>query len=52
LLLPDSTVAPGTGYNAGGENTLDFWVGISASNAGNGVQVFDYFVEDLSGFAA
>ena len=48
FLLPDSGIAQGTGFNFGAENVLDFWGGISASDAANGCQVFNYLVEDLS----
>ena len=48
FLLPDSGIAQGTGFNFNAENVLDFWVGISASDAANGCQVFNYVVEDLS----
>lgn len=46
--VPVTTPAAGTGFDSTIANVLDFWVGISASNAGNGVQVFDFNVEDLN----
>ncbi len=48
IALPAATVAVGTGFDSSIDNVLDFFVGISASNAANGVQVFSYYVEDLS----
>ena len=46
LPLPATAPAAGTGFDSTIANILDFWVGISVSNAANGVQVFDYNVED------
>lgn len=48
MLAPVTAPAVGTGYDSTIANNLDFWVGIQTSNAGNGVQVFNYYVEDLT----
>lgn len=45
--VPVTAPAVGTGFDSTVSNILDFWVGISASNAGNGIQVYDYVVELL-----
>lgn len=39
--------ALGTGFDSTISNIMDFWVGISASAAGNGIKVWNYKVEDL-----
>jgi len=46
--VPATAPAVGTGFDSTINNILDFWVGFSISNAGNGVQVQEYMVEDLS----
>lgn len=46
--VPATAPAAGTGFDSTIANLLDFWVGFSISNAGNGVQVQDYTVEQLS----
>jgi hypothetical protein len=38
----------GTGFDSTIANLLDFWTAFSISNAGNGVQVYDYTVEELN----
>lgn len=48
IMVPATAPAVGTGYDSTVSNALDFWVGIQTSNAGNGVQVFNYYVEDLT----
>jgi hypothetical protein len=48
-VVPVTAPAVGTGFDSTVANTLDFWVGFSISNAGNGVQVYDYTVEQLAG---
>lgn len=45
---PVTLPAVGTGFDSTIANILDFWVGFSISNAGNGVTVQDYTVEQLS----
>ena len=45
---PATTPALGTAFDGTISQILDFWVGFSISNAANGVQVADYFVEDLN----
>jgi hypothetical protein len=48
-LFPAPAAAPavGTGFDSTITDILDFWVGFSISNAANGVQVYDYTVEQL-----
>lgn len=48
IIVPDSAPAQGTGFDSTISNILDFWVGFSISNAGNGVQVQMYDVESLN----
>jgi hypothetical protein len=43
-LWPTTSPAVGNGYDSTIANNLDFFVGISASNAGNGIQIYDYEV--------
>lgn len=47
VVLPVTAPAVGTGFDSTVSEILDFWVGFSISNAGNGVQVYDYTVEQL-----
>lgn len=47
--VPATAPAVGTGFDSTIANILDFWVGFSISNAGNGVQVYNYTVEQLNG---
>ena len=53
LLVPNATVAlpsnGAAGFNSTADSVLDFFVGIGTSNSGNGVQMYDYLVEDLNG---
>jgi hypothetical protein len=49
IVVPVTAPAVGTGFDSTITNLLDFWVGFSISNAGNGVQVQDYTVEQLAG---
>jgi len=44
ITVPVASPAVGNGWDSTIANILDFWVGISASNAGNGVQIYDYKV--------
>ena len=46
--MPATAPAVGTGFDSTIANLLDFWVGFSISNSGNGVQVYQYTVEQLS----
>ncbi len=46
--VPATAPAVGTGFDSTIANLLDFWVGFSISNAGNGVQLYDYTVEELN----
>ncbi len=48
FLGPVTLPAVGTGFDSTIANILDFWVGFSISNSGNGVTVQDYMVEQLS----
>ena len=48
IMAPATAPAVGTGYDSTVLNYLDFFVGISASNAGNGIQIYQYTVEMLS----
>lgn len=48
FILPVTTPAVGTGFDSTIANILDFYVGFSISNAGNGVTIQDYLVEQLS----
>lgn len=48
LMCPATAPAVGTGWDSTVLNYLDFFVGISASNAGNGIQIYQYTVELLS----
>lgn len=49
IVLPATGVTDGTGFDSTIADQLDFWTGFSISNAGNGVQVLDYTVEQLAG---
>jgi hypothetical protein len=46
--IPATAPAVGTGFDSTIANILDFWVGFSISNAANGVQIYDYSVEQLA----
>jgi hypothetical protein len=48
VVLPVTAPAVGTGFDSTISQILDFWVGFSISNSGNGVQIYDYTVELLS----
>lgn len=48
--VPATAPAVGTGFDSTIANILDFWVGISASNAANGVQLYQYDVVQTFGF--
>lgn len=45
LMAPATAPAVGTGFDSTVANLLDFWVGISVSNAANGIQVYQYSVD-------
>ena len=45
---PVTAPAVGTGFDSTAANILDFWVGFSISNSGNGVQLYDYTVTQLA----
>lgn len=48
LMVPNTAPAVGTGFDSTIANILDFWTGISVSNAANGIQVYNYLVEALN----
>jgi Ni,Fe-hydrogenase I cytochrome b subunit len=48
IMAPNTASAVGNGFDSTIANILDFWVGISVSNAGNGIQIFQYYVEALN----
>lgn len=48
LSTPAAAPALGTGFDSTISDIMDFWVGFSISNAGNGVQVQNYTVEQLN----
>lgn len=45
---PATAPAVGTGFDSTIANILDFWTGFSISNAGNGIQIYDYEVEQYA----
>lgn len=47
LLTPNTAPAVGTGYDSTVLNYLDFFCGISVSQATNGIQIYQYLVELL-----
>ena len=49
-ILNNGNTAPalGTGFNAAQANALDFFAGFSISNAGNGIQLWEYEVIDCN----
>jgi hypothetical protein len=47
ILAPATAMAVGTGFDSTTASIMDFWVGFTISNAGNGVQIQTYAVEDL-----
>jgi hypothetical protein len=47
-MAPAGAPAVGTGFDSTISDILDFFVGFSISNAGNGVQLYDYTVEQLN----
>lgn len=48
ILMPNTAPAVGTGFNATISNVLDFFVGFSISNAGNGFQLWEYEAIDCN----
>lgn len=48
LLLPNTTPAQGTGFDATASQKVDIFVGFSVSNAGNGVQARQYRLRALN----
>jgi hypothetical protein len=48
IVVPVAAPAVGTGFDSTISNILDFFVGFSISNSGNGVQLYDYTVEQLN----
>jgi hypothetical protein len=47
LMVPAGTPAAGTGWDSTLKQTWDLWVGFSTSNAGNGVQIANYLVDQV-----
>lgn len=47
ISVPIASPAVGTGFDSTVAANWDFFVGISASNASNGVQIYDYCLEQL-----
>jgi hypothetical protein len=45
IMVPVTAPALGTAFDSTISQTLDFWVGFSISNAGNGVQIWHYSVD-------
>lgn len=48
ILAPATAPAVGTGFDSTAAQTLDFFVGFSISNAGNGIQVHQVIAESLN----
>lgn len=48
IMCPATAPAVGTGWDSTVLNYLDFFVGISASSASNGIQIYQYTVELLA----
>jgi hypothetical protein len=48
ILAPQTSMAVGTGFDSTVANLVDLWVGFTISNAGNGIQVHSYALEDLN----
>lgn len=46
IMVPVTAPALGTAFDSTIGQTIDFWTGFSISNAGNGVQVWQYRVDD------
>ena len=53
IIAPNATMATpssgSAGFNSQVLTKLDLWVGISVSDPANGVQIYDYFLEDMNG---
>jgi hypothetical protein len=47
VLLPETAPTNGTAFATSVQEYLDFFVGFSSGVAGNQIQVFDYFVEQI-----
>lgn len=47
IMCPNTAPAVGTGFDSTVANILDFWVGLSASEATTGIQIYKYTVEQL-----
>jgi hypothetical protein len=48
IQVPATAPAVGTGFDSTVAQKLDFFAGFSISNAGNGVQLYDYTVEEMN----
>lgn len=49
IIAPATAPVVGTGFDSTVASILDFWVGFTISNAGNGIRIDQYAVEDLGG---
>lgn len=47
IAAPNTAPAVGTGFDSTVANILDLWVGLSASEATTGIQIYNYTVEQL-----
>jgi hypothetical protein len=48
ISIPAGAPAVGTGFDSTISDILDFWVGFSISQATNGIQLYDYTVEQIA----
>lgn len=48
IAVPVASPAAGSGFDSTISNIMDFWAGFSINNAGNGVQLYSYTVEQLN----
>lgn len=48
MMVPVTAPALGTAFDSTVAQTLDFWVGFSISNAGNGIRIDQYDVEECN----
>lgn len=48
MQVPATAPAVGTGWDSTVAQTLDFFTAFSVSNAGNGIQIYDYTVEEMN----
>lgn len=48
IICPVGAPAVGTGFDSTIANVIDFWVGFSINNAGNGVQIHQYALQSMN----